>query len=46
MESLSAFKGIESYFMEFHKKFKKVYDAADPQSEKMPGEWDDKLSSF
>jgi dynein heavy chain len=46
MEKLEAFKGIQSYFTEFHKKFKKIYDATEAHNEKMPGEWDDRLNSF
>ena len=40
MEKLEAFRGIEAYFIEFHKKFKKIYDATEAHKEKMPGEWD------
>jgi dynein heavy chain len=46
MNQLEAFKGIDSYFIEFHKKFKKIFDANSPQEEKMPGEWNDRLNSF
>jgi dynein heavy chain, axonemal len=46
MEKLEAFRGIEAYFIEFHKKFKKIYDATEAHKEKMPGEWDEKLDSF
>jgi len=46
MSQLEAFKGIDSYFIEFHKKFKKIFDASEAHLEKMPGEWDEKLSSF
>ncbi len=27
MSQLSRFKGIDTYFIEYHKKFKKVFDA-------------------
>ena len=40
------FKGIEAYFIEFHKKFKKIYDATEAHKEKMPGEWEEKLNQF
>lgn len=43
---MEAFKGIDLYFIEFHKKFKKIFDAVDAHEEKMPGEWEDKLNSF
>jgi len=46
MSKLDVFKGIDSYFIEFHKKFKKIFDATEAHEEKMPGEWDDKLNSF
>jgi dynein heavy chain len=46
MDQFESFKGIESYFIEFHKKFKKIYDATEAQKEKMPGEWNDQLTSF
>jgi dynein heavy chain len=46
MSQLEAFKGIDSYFIEFHKKFKKIFDATEAHEEKMPGEWEDKLNSF
>lgn len=46
MNQLEAFKGIDSYFIEFHKKFKKIFDATEAHEEKMPGEWEDKLNSF
>jgi len=46
MNQLEAFKGIDSYFIEFHKKFKKIFDANNAHEEKMPGEWNDRLNSF
>lgn len=46
MDQLEAFRGIESYFIEFHKKFKKIYDATEAHKEKLPGEWDERLNSF
>jgi len=46
MSQLEALKGIDSYFIEFHKKFKKIFDATDAHLEPMPGEWNDKLNSF
>jgi dynein heavy chain len=39
MNQLEAFKGIDTYFIEFHKKFKKIFDSSSPHEEKMPGEW-------
>lgn len=46
LERLEVFRGIESYFIEFHKKFKKIYDATEAHKEKMPGEWEERLNSF
>jgi dynein heavy chain len=46
MNQLEAFRGIDSYFIEFHKKFKKIFDSMNPHEEKMPGEWNDRLNSF
>jgi dynein heavy chain len=46
LEKHENFRGIESYFAEFHKKFKKIYDAVDAHKEKMPGEWDERLNNF
>ena len=46
MSQLEAFKGIDSYFIEFHKKFKKIFDASEAHEEKLPGEWNDRLNSF
>ena len=46
MSQLENFRGIDSYFIEFHKKFKKIFDAPDAHREKMPGEWEDRLNSF
>jgi dynein heavy chain, axonemal len=46
LEKLEVFRGIESYFIEFHKKFKKIYDATEAHKEKLPGEWDERLNSF
>jgi hypothetical protein len=46
MAQLPAFKGIDTYFIEYHKKFKKIFDASEAQLEPMPGEWDEKLNSL
>ena len=46
MDKLEAFRGIEAYFIEFHKKFKKIYDATEAHKEKMPGEWEERLNRF
>jgi len=46
MGQLEAFKGIDAYFIEFHKKFKKIFDAVEAHEEKMPGEWEDRLNTF
>ena len=46
MSKLPAFTGIDSYFIEFHKKFKKIFDSPDAHEEPLPGEWNEKLNSF
>jgi len=46
MDTLPAFEGITEYFINFHKKFKKVFDSPDAHSEPMPGDWNTKLNSF
>ena len=46
MGKLPAFVGIDSYFMEFNKKFKKIFDAQEAHEEPIPGEWNDKFNSF
>jgi len=46
MATLPAFKGIDTYFIEYHKKFKKIFDSSDAHEEPLPGEWDSKLNSF
>lgn len=42
---LPAFAGILEYFINFHKKFKKVFDSAKAHEEPLPGEWNTKLNS-
>lgn len=46
MAKLPAFVGIDAYFMEFNKKFKKIFDSPDAHEEPLPGEWNEKLNSF
>ncbi len=46
MAKLPAFAGIDAYFMEFSKKFKKIFDAPEAHEEPLPGEWNEKLNSF
>ena len=46
MAQLPKFAGIDTYFIEYNKKFKKVFDAPEAHLEPMPGEWNDKLDSF
>jgi dynein heavy chain len=43
---LPAFAGILEYFINFHKKFKKIFDAQDAHTEPLPGEWNTKLNSL
>lgn len=46
MGHMPALKGIDTYFIEFNKKFKKIFDSPDAHEEPLPGEWNDKLNSF
>lgn len=46
MAQISAFKGIDTYFIEFNKKFKRIFDASEAENEPLPAEWDTKLNSF
>ena len=46
MSHLPALKGIDTYFIEFNKKFKKIFDSPEAHTEPLPGEWDHKLNSF
>ena len=45
-EHLPVFEGILDYFVNFHKKFKKIFDSPDAHEEPQPGEWNNKLNSF
>ena len=38
MNELHAFKGIDEYFIEYHKRFKKIFDAPNAHEEPPPGE--------
>lgn len=46
MSQMDAFKGLDSYFIEFQKKFKTIYDSPTPHQCKYPGDWDEKLNLF
>lgn len=46
MAQLPAYKGIDKYVIEYHKKFKKIFDAPDAHTEPLPPEWNTKLNSF
>ena len=37
---------VASLFINFHKKFKKIFDSPDAHEEPMPGDWNTKLNSF
>jgi len=43
---LPAFSGILEYFINFHKKFKKIFDSTTAHEEPLPGEWNTKLNSM
>jgi hypothetical protein len=46
MSQLPTFKGIDTYFIEFNKKFKKIFDAPEAHEEPLPGDWNTKLNSL
>ena len=46
MSKLEAFRGFDEYFIEYQKRFKKIFDAPEAHEEPLPGEWDEKLNSF
>lgn len=46
MAQLSCFKGIDEYFVEYNRRFRKIFDSPSAHEEPMPGEWDEKLNSF
>lgn len=46
MAKLPIFKGIDTYFIEFNKKFKKIFDNPEAETEPLPGEWETKLNSL
>jgi len=43
---LPAFAGILEYFINFHKKFRKIFDSQMAHEEPLPGEWNTKLNSM
>jgi len=43
---IPVFAGILEYFINFHKKFKKIFDSQEPHTEPLPGEWNTKLNSL
>ena len=40
------FKGIRTHFKMYLKQWKAYYDSVDPQTEKLPGDWETKLGHF
>mmetsp|Transcript_9537 Transcript_9537/g.9129 ORF Transcript_9537/g.9129 Transcript_9537/m.9129 type:complete len:332 (+) Transcript_9537:4201-5196(+) len=46
MSALPAFKSIDTYFIEYNKKFKKIFDAPEAHREPLPGEWNDRLNDL
>lgn len=46
MAQLPKFKGFDKFFIENHRKFKKIFDSNEPQNEPLPGEWNTKLNTF
>lgn len=46
MSKLPIFKGFDDFFIEFQKRFKKIFDAPEAHLEPLPGDWNDKLNSF
>jgi dynein heavy chain len=45
-QRLPAYAGILEYFINFHKKFKKIFDSPNAHEEPLPGEWNTKLNSL
>jgi dynein heavy chain, axonemal len=45
-DSLPPLKGMDEYFFKNHKEFQKIFDSLDPEKEKLPGDWEDKLTHF
>lgn len=43
---LPIFSGILEYFINFNKKFKKIFDSVNAHEEPLPGEWNTKLNSL
>lgn len=43
---LPIFAGILEYFINFHKKFKKIFDSVNAHEEPLPGEWNTKCNSL
>ncbi len=46
MGQLPKFKGLDTYFLEVNKKFKKIFVSPEAHKEPLPGEWNDKLNSL
>ncbi len=46
MNEIPAFEGILDYFIDFNKKFKKIFDSPDAHTEPLPSKWNEKLNSF
>jgi dynein heavy chain len=46
MSKIDVFKGFDEYFIEYHKRFKKIFDNPEAHMEPLPGEWNDKLTTF
>jgi len=43
---LPTFKSIDTYFIEYNKKFKKIFDATEAHLEPLPGEWNERLNEL
>ena len=46
MVKLPAFKGFDTYFLQNHKQFQKIFDSPEPHNMPMPGDWNNKMNSF
>lgn len=46
MSTLPIFKGFDEYFIKNHKLFQVIFDNSEPQNMPIPGEWNDKLTTF
>ena len=44
--NLPALKGMDQFFFKNSKEFQRIFDSLEPENEPIPGEWEDKLTTF